>query len=394
MGGAGNGPLLRAHVLVREADHVRSPRHGAFRRGQLPAHAGAADGRPRCRAGCGAKRADRAVRRKRPGPVGALRRDISRPRDGPGAVGRGGRRRQDDLVGQPQRVPGCDREQLGRRDADGAVRAKSGRQPRVRRLVGADAAVGGEPGNGASADGDDHADRPAGGAADDPGADAGDPHAGRSHRAGGGGPGRGCADPRCAVHRLSRQGRVRLGPDAGARRHRGVPHGPPRLPAARGRSGPGHRPVHRHRRLHGARVTARRRSLAGPPGRAQPHRARRAGELARDRDQNDRRRLPGDVRRPCPGSQLRRGDRRLTRRPEPADPRGCAHGRVRAARRRRRGDRRAHRGARDGACGPGEVLASSTVKDLVFGSGLRFSDRGVHSLRGVPDEWRLFALER
>jgi class 3 adenylate cyclase len=44
--------------------------------------------------------------------------------------------------------------------------------------------------------------------------------------------------------------------------------------------------------------------------------------------------------------------------------------------------------------GPGEVLASSTVKDLVFGSGLRFSDRGVHSLRGVPDEWRLYALER
>lgn len=44
--------------------------------------------------------------------------------------------------------------------------------------------------------------------------------------------------------------------------------------------------------------------------------------------------------------------------------------------------------------GPGEVLASSTVKDLVFGSGLRFSDRGAHSLRGVPDEWRLYALER
>jgi class 3 adenylate cyclase len=43
---------------------------------------------------------------------------------------------------------------------------------------------------------------------------------------------------------------------------------------------------------------------------------------------------------------------------------------------------------------PGEVLASSTVKDLVFGSGLRFSDRGAHSLRGVPDEWRLYALER
>jgi class 3 adenylate cyclase len=43
---------------------------------------------------------------------------------------------------------------------------------------------------------------------------------------------------------------------------------------------------------------------------------------------------------------------------------------------------------------PGEVMASSTVKDLVVGSGLRFEDRGTHSLRGVPDEWRLYALER
>jgi class 3 adenylate cyclase len=43
---------------------------------------------------------------------------------------------------------------------------------------------------------------------------------------------------------------------------------------------------------------------------------------------------------------------------------------------------------------PGEVLASSTVKDLVVGSGLRFADRGVHALRGVPDPWRLYALER
>jgi class 3 adenylate cyclase len=43
---------------------------------------------------------------------------------------------------------------------------------------------------------------------------------------------------------------------------------------------------------------------------------------------------------------------------------------------------------------PGEVLASSTVKDLVVGSGLRFSDRGAHELRGVEDAWRLYALER
>jgi class 3 adenylate cyclase len=43
---------------------------------------------------------------------------------------------------------------------------------------------------------------------------------------------------------------------------------------------------------------------------------------------------------------------------------------------------------------PGEVMASSTVKDLVVGSGLRFADRGGHALRGIPDEWRLYALER
>lgn len=45
------------------------------------------------------------------------------------------------------------------------------------------------------------------------------------------------------------------------------------------------------------------------------------------------------------------------------------------------------------AAGPGEVVVSSTVKDLVAGSGLRFLDRGNHDLRGVPGEWRLFAVE-
>ena len=43
---------------------------------------------------------------------------------------------------------------------------------------------------------------------------------------------------------------------------------------------------------------------------------------------------------------------------------------------------------------PGEVLVSSTVRDLVAGSGLRFMDRAVHVLKGVPGEWRLFAVER
>lgn len=40
---------------------------------------------------------------------------------------------------------------------------------------------------------------------------------------------------------------------------------------------------------------------------------------------------------------------------------------------------------------PGEVLASSTVRDLVPGSGLRFEDRGSYRLKGIPDEWRVFA---
>ena len=41
---------------------------------------------------------------------------------------------------------------------------------------------------------------------------------------------------------------------------------------------------------------------------------------------------------------------------------------------------------------PSEVLVSSTVKDLVVGSGIEFEDRGSHQLRGVPGEWRLFAV--
>ena len=43
--------------------------------------------------------------------------------------------------------------------------------------------------------------------------------------------------------------------------------------------------------------------------------------------------------------------------------------------------------------GPSEVLVSSTVKDLVAGSGIAFEDRGEHELKGVPGTWRLFAVE-
>jgi class 3 adenylate cyclase len=51
-----------------------------------------------------------------------------------------------------------------------------------------------------------------------------------------------------------------------------------------------------------------------------------------------------------------------------------------------------HIGARVAAeAGPGEILVSSTVRDLVAGSGLGFEDRGTRTLKGVPGEWRLFA---
>jgi class 3 adenylate cyclase len=46
-----------------------------------------------------------------------------------------------------------------------------------------------------------------------------------------------------------------------------------------------------------------------------------------------------------------------------------------------------------GKADPGAVLASQTVRDLVAGSGLTFRDRGVHTLEGIPGEWRLFAAE-
>ncbi len=52
-----------------------------------------------------------------------------------------------------------------------------------------------------------------------------------------------------------------------------------------------------------------------------------------------------------------------------------------------------HIGARVGAlAGPGEVLVSQTVRDLVAGSGIELVDRGAYALKGVPGEWRVFAV--
>ena len=52
-----------------------------------------------------------------------------------------------------------------------------------------------------------------------------------------------------------------------------------------------------------------------------------------------------------------------------------------------------HIGARVAAkAGPREVLVSSTVRDLVAGSGIEFADQGEHELKGVPGTWRLYAV--
>jgi len=52
-----------------------------------------------------------------------------------------------------------------------------------------------------------------------------------------------------------------------------------------------------------------------------------------------------------------------------------------------------HIGARVSAlAGAGEVFVSSTVKDLVAGSGIDFEDRGVHALKGVPGTWKIYAV--
>jgi pimeloyl-ACP methyl ester carboxylesterase len=53
-----------------------------------------------------------------------------------------------------------------------------------------------------------------------------------------------------------------------------------------------------------------------------------------------------------------------------------------------------HTGARvASSAGPGEVLVSSTVKDLVAGSGIRFEDRGARELKGIPGDWQLFSVD-
>ena len=64
----------------------------------------------------------------------------------------------------------------------------------------------------------------------------------------------------------------------------------------------------------------------------------------------------------------------------------------RAAGRGHRRHRRAHRRPGGVAGRRGEILVSRTVKDLVAGSGIRFEDRGTHVLKGIEDDWQIYAV--
>ncbi len=119
----------------------------------------------------------------------------------------------------------------------------------------------------------------------------------------------------------------------------------------------------------------------------------RARALPRPRGRHRRRRLPRHLRRAGAGGPLRAGDRRAPSRSSasrsaPASTPASASSRAIDVR-----GIAVHIGARvAAAAGPGEVLVSSTVKDLVAGSGIEFADRGPHELKGVPGEWRLYGV--
>ena len=70
-----------------------------------------------------------------------------------------------------------------------------------------------------------------------------------------------------------------------------------------------------------------------------------------------------------------------------------AHGRGRGCWGQARRHRGAHRGASGCVAGAGEVLVSSTVRDLVAGSGIEFEDRGLHELKGLDEPRRLYAVQ-
>ena len=231
------------------------------------------------------------------------------------------------------------------------------------------------------------------GAPFDPVADAGALSGGRSDRFGLTGPSRGRANPRCPLRRASgdRPHPVsrRLGGAGG--RDRGVPHR--RSPGAAARSRARDGDVHRHRRVDGEGHNARRSAVAGAVVRAQRRRPTPARCLSGNRARHGGRRVHGHLRRPARaiscaravvdsarglGLEVRVGIHTVECELADVGLAGIAvHIAARVA----------------SAAGAGEVLVSSTVKDLVAGSGIRFADLGARPLKGVPEEWHLYRVE-
>ena len=117
-----------------------------------------------------------------------------------------------------------------------------------------------------------------------------------------------------------------------------------------------------------------------------------ARSLPRPRGEHIGRQFPRDVRRSAASDPLRHGD---SRRGEGAgiEVRAGLHTGECEVRGDDIGGIGVHIGARVSAlAGPNDVLVSSTLRDLVIGSGLEFEERGSYELKGVPGEWRLFAV--
>ncbi len=173
----------------------------------------------------------------------------------------------------------------------------------------------------------------------------------------------------------------------------GDPRAPHRSPGGGNRrSGARDRAVHRPRRLDCARRVGRRSPVARPARAAPRGGATRARALRRARGRHRRRRILRNVRRSRARDPLRRGDHRRGPPARPRGARGLHTGEVEVVDGKVAGIA-VNIGARVAAQAvAGEVLVSGTVRDLVAGSGLAFDDRGGASLKGIPGEWRLFAV--
>ena len=142
------------------------------------------------------------------------------------------------------------------------------------------------------------------------------------------------------------------------------------------------------------------------PGQAPGHRGARAalpaprpdpppaGSFSRHRTGYGGRRLLRLLRRASPRNSLRLRDRSSSERARARGARAGLHTGECELLNGKIGGIAVHIGARVAKqAQPSEVLVSSTVKDLVSGSGLQFDERGVAELKGVPGEWRLFSVE-